>query len=140
MARCLALLVLLLVGCSRPDDAAQIEKQLDLFANYSRSMNHFGVAALFADDGVMEGAAPGRKAIQQYLATNSALHVSEFAIDAGKPAISGDRATQEVTFQKQVRTAQGTSVQLTGKLKFEWVRAEGRWMIARLSNVRSGDK
>lgn len=136
MFRILIAASLLLAGCSQPNDAELIQKQLELYANYTRTMNHFGVASLFAEDGLLEPAARGPKAIQQQLATTASLKVMEFAIDPAKPAIHGDEAEQVVVYQKQLRTPQGNTAQLTGSLKFRWKRVEsGRWVISNLATL-----
>jgi len=134
------LLFLLLASCSKPDDAAQIGKQLELFANYTKAMNHFGVASLYAEDGVSESNITGPMAIQQFLSSNTSLKVEEYLIDAAKPVVNGDSAEQSFVFQKQIRTPQGTSVQLSGRMKVSWVRSSsGRWLIRKLSSA-SGEQ
>ena len=126
--------VLILAGCSRPDDTAQIEKQLDLYAGYARTNNYFGMASLFAEDGVLESNIRGPKAIQQHLAANTGLKVVEYSIDPEKPTVKGDTAEQSVVYQQQLRTPQGSTTQLTGRLKITWVRASSdRWLISSLT-------
>ena len=136
MSKFLALIAILcLVACSKPDDAKQIEKQLDLYSTYVRTANHFGIASLFADDGVLEPNIRGTKAIQQHLTTTTTgLKVIEFALDPSKPVITGDTAEQSIIYQQQLKTPQGNTVQLTGKYTVTWVRpASGRWLIVRLA-------
>ena len=123
MTRLTLLALLLLAACGKPDDA-QIEKQLDLYVNYVRTANHFGVASLFTDDGILEPNIRGAKAIQQYLTTAStSLKVVEFAIDPAKPVIEGTTARQTVVYQQQLRTPQGNTTQLNGTMTIEWTRA-----------------
>lgn len=135
MRKLTILLSILVVSCTKPDDATLIEKQLDLYANYVRNGNHFGVASLFTDDGQLDPDIRGPKAIQQHLtATSAGLKVIEFAIDPAKPVINGDTAGQSVTYQKQLRTPRGNTTQIAGKLTFSWKRVDsGRWLISRLS-------
>lgn len=127
--------LLLLAACGKPDDATQIEKQLGLYANYVRSANHFGIASLFTEDGVLEPGIQGAKAIQQHLTTTTTgLKVIEYAIDPEKPVFKGDTAEQTVVYQQQLRTPRGNTTQITGKFTIRWVRASsGRWLIARLA-------
>jgi ketosteroid isomerase-like protein len=135
VSKFLLVLALVLAACSKPDDAKQIEKQLDLYTNYVRSANHFGIASLFTDDGVLEPNIRGTKAIQQHLTqTTTGLKVVEFALDPSKPVITGDTAVQTILYQQQLKTPQGNTVQLTGQYTVNWVRpASGRWLIARLA-------
>jgi ketosteroid isomerase-like protein len=127
--------LVLISACSKPDDATQIEKQLDLYASYVRNANHFGIASLFTEDGVLEPGIRGAKAIQQHLTTTSTgLKVIEYAIDPATPVISGDTAEQAIVYQQQLRTPQGNTTQITGKFTIRWQRAaSGRWLIARLA-------
>ncbi len=129
------IVVLFLAACSKPDDAKQIEKQLELYTIYVRSANHFGIASLFTDDGVLEPNIRGTKAIQQHLTqTTTGLKVVEFALDPSKPVITGDTAVQSILYQQQLKTPQGNTVQLTGQYTVNWVRAaSGRWLISRLA-------
>jgi len=133
--RLLLIAIVFLSACSKPDDAKQIEKQLDLYSTYVRSANHFGIASLFTDDGVLEPGIRGTKAIQQHLTTTTTgLKVIEFALDPSKPVITGDSAVQSILYQQQLKTPQGNTVQLTGKYTVNWVRAaSGRWLISRLA-------
>ncbi len=136
MAKLITLLAcILLAACSKPDDAKQIEKQLELYSKYVRTANHFGIASLFTDDGLLEPNIRGTKAIQQHLTTTTTgLKVIEFALDPSKPVITGDTAVQTILYQQQLKTPQGNTVQLTGKYTINWVRpASGRWLIARLA-------
>jgi ketosteroid isomerase-like protein len=128
------LFLLVLFSCGKPDDATQIGKQLELFTSYTKTMNHFGVASLYAEDGVNEANVVGPKAIQQYLSANTSLRVEEFSVDAAKPVIAGDTAEQTLVYQKLMRTPKGTTVQLTGRMTLNWVRsASGRWLIRKLT-------
>ncbi len=134
MRRLPLIAILILAACSKPDDALQIEKQLDLYAKYVRSANHFGIASLFTEDGILEPGIRGTKAIQQHLTTSTAsLKVIEFALDPSKPLIAGDTAEQSIIYQQQLKTPQGSTVQLSGKYSVTWTRtASGRWLISRL--------
>lgn len=133
MTRRSVLALVVLSSCSRQDDSALIEKQLELFEKYMRDMNHFGVASLFSEDGVLAPDVRGPKAIQQHLATTAGLKVVEYSIDASKPAVNGNQAQQAVVYQKTVRTPQGNTAQISGKLAIDWIRAEsGRWLIRKL--------
>jgi ketosteroid isomerase-like protein len=131
----LLLAMVLVAACGKPDDATQIEKQLELYAGYVRTANHFGIASLFTDDGVLEPGIRGAKAIQQHLTTTSTgLKVIEYAIDPSPPVITGDTADQTIVYQQQLRTPQGNTTQITGKFTIRWQRAaSGRWLIARLA-------
>jgi ketosteroid isomerase-like protein len=135
VSKFLIVLALVLAACSKPDDAKQIEKQLDLYTNYVRSANHFGIASLFTDDGVLEPNIRGTKAIQQHLTqTTTGLKVVEFALDPSKPVITGDTAVQTILYQQRLKTPQGNTVQLTGQYTVNWVRAaSGRWLISRFA-------
>jgi len=128
---------LLLSACNRPSDESQIEKQLELRATYVGSMNFFGQASLFAEDGLLEvaGQPPvqGPKAIQQYLSTNSRFKVLDYSEDPQKPQVDGSKAAQTVIYQQHFRDPQGKSIELNGKLTISWSRSpEGRWLIQRL--------
>jgi ketosteroid isomerase-like protein len=110
-----------------------IDKQLELFEKYMRDMNHFGVASLFTEDGVLAPDVRGPRAIQQYLATTAGLKVVEYSIDASKPAINANLAKQTVVYQQTVRTPQGNTAQISGRLVIDWIRTEsGRWLIQKL--------
>jgi ketosteroid isomerase-like protein len=133
MTRRNILTLALLSSCSRQDDTALIDKQLELFEKYMREMNHFGVASLFTEDGVLAPDVRGPRAIQQYLATTAGLKVVEYSIDASKPAINANLAKQTVVYQKTVRTPQGNTAQISGRLVIDWIRTEsGRWLIQKL--------
>ena len=133
--RLLLIAVVSLSACTKPDDAKQIKKQLDINPTYVRSASHYGIASLFTDDGVLEPGIRGTKAIQQHLTTTTTgLKVIKFALDPSKPVITGDSAVQSILYQQQLKTPQGNTVQLTGKYSVTWVRAaSGRWLISRLA-------
>ncbi len=125
MKQWLWVLALGLAGCG--GDGTRQDQQAELFERYVREGNHFGVAALFTEDGVwaVNGveAARGRKAIQQHLA-------------AGRKVKSYDHDVVGGVFQEQVEVAPGRVVETQGRLEAEWVQSEGgRWLLKRWNRV-----
>jgi ketosteroid isomerase-like protein len=134
MLRLLLVTLLLATSCSSRTDAQQIEKQLDLYASYVRAANYFGIASLFTEDGILEPAIKGTKAIQQHLSDTGKLKVVEYSLNPDPPVITNNTATQSIVYQQRLRTPQGSTVEINGRLTLAWQRGpSGRWLISRMS-------
>jgi uncharacterized protein (TIGR02246 family) len=141
-AAVLSLVVLSLAACAAPQPQVDIAAEEQAVRALSmrwleldKAKDNAGIAALFADDGVMyrEGAEPavGSAAIQAALAaedTQNPDETVEWTTDRVEVAPSGDLAVEQGTWTSTTPAAAG-STQASGKFLTVHRKVNGEWKV-----------
>jgi len=123
----------------------EVRAALAHYATLVRTMDHAGIAAMFAADGeiVNPGQAPvrGPVAIEAFLRQFDAYKVLSETMHPARTTVSGERATQTGTYRQRVRVPDGRVMDVSGGFEADWIRdAGGAWRIRRLATTPSAPR
>ncbi len=129
-------------GCSSSNsassglaDAGTLDETLDRYEKLILKMDNDGLADLFAEDGELvnpgEPVVKGREAIRKFLKTFTEYKVLEESMHADSTVIMGTKAMQVVHFHQKVTIPNGQTLDVSGRIKINWVARDGKWFIIR---------
>lgn len=115
-----------------------MEAAFEHYCALLRTMDHGGIAAMFARDGEVanSGQAPirGPAAIDAFLQGFSDYHVLAYTTQAVRTVVHGGTADLTAIFRQRVRVPQGNVVEVAGRLEAHWVRAgKDGWLVQRMA-------
>ncbi|HUI30488.1 MAG TPA: nuclear transport factor 2 family protein [Candidatus Acidoferrales bacterium] len=116
-------------------DAVRLKGALQRYQDLILHMDNDGIADLFAEQGELDnpGESPiqGRESIRKFLKSFTEYKVVEESLDADSTAVAGASATQIVRYHQKVTVPSGKTVEVSGRMKINWIEKGGRWLILR---------